>query len=65
MSFIFIAAATIHGDLRAQENKTCHCFYFVRSICHEVMGPDDIQMFFECWKASFSTFLFNPNQEAV
>ena len=27
-SFNFMAAATVHGDFGAWENKICHCFYF-------------------------------------
>ena len=48
--FIFlgskITAVTIHSDFRAQENKTCHCFHFPPSICHEVMGPDAMFLVF-------------------
>ena len=39
-SFSFITAVTIHSDFEATQNKTCHCFHFFLSICHEVMGPD-------------------------
>ena len=35
-----MAAVTVCSDFGAQENKICHCFYFVPSIYHEVMGPD-------------------------
>ena len=28
VSFNFMAAATIHSDFGAQENKVCHCFHF-------------------------------------
>ena len=50
-----MAAVTIHRDFGDQENKTCHCFHFSPSICHEVMGPD--ATIFVFWKLSFkSTF---------
>ena len=39
-----MAAVTVCGDFGAQENKVCPCFrfffFFVPSICHEVMGLD-------------------------
>ena len=38
-----MAGVTIHSDFGAQENEICHCFYFfLPSICHEVMGLDAI-----------------------
>jgi len=39
-SFSFMTAVTIHSDFEVPKNKTCHCFHFFPSICHEVMGPD-------------------------
>ena len=39
------------SDFRAQENKICHCFHFLPSICHEVMGPDAIIFIF--WMLNF------------
>ena len=36
-SFNFMAAITICSDFGTQGNKTCHCFHFPPSICHEVM----------------------------
>ena len=38
--FNFITAVTIRNDLRAQENKICHCFHFPPFICYEMMGLD-------------------------
>ena len=35
-----MAAFIICSDFGAQENKVCHCFHCVPSICHEVMGLD-------------------------
>ena len=38
-----MAAVTVCGDFGAQENEVCPCFrffFFVPSICHEVMGLD-------------------------
>ena len=32
--------STIGSDFGTQENKTCHCFHFSPSICHEVIGLD-------------------------
>ena len=32
--------STICSDFGTQENKTCHCFHFSPSICHEVIGLD-------------------------
>ena len=29
VSFNFVAAATVHSDFEAQENKICHCFHFL------------------------------------
>ena len=37
-----MAAATIHSDFGAQENKVCHCFQFFPSIWYEVMEPDAV-----------------------
>ena len=39
-SFSFMTAVTIHSDFEVPKNKTCLCFHFFPSICHEVMGPD-------------------------
>ena len=38
--FNFIAAVTICNDLRAQENKICHCLDFPPFICCEMVGLD-------------------------
>ena len=40
MSFNFVAIVTICSDFGAPQNKVCHCFHCVPSICHEVMGLD-------------------------
>ena len=36
-TFNFMAVVTVHSDVRAQENKICHCFHFPPYIWHEVM----------------------------
>ena len=55
-----MAAVTIHSDFGAQECKICHCFYFLPSIWHEVMGTD--AMILVLWmlslKPAFSLFSF-------
>ena len=35
-----MAAVTVHSDLGAQDEETCHDFHLFPSIWHEVMGPD-------------------------
>ena len=42
MSSDFMAAVTIHGDFRAQEEEVFHFFHLSPRICREVMGPDAI-----------------------
>ena len=49
--FNFMAAVTICSDFGAQENKICNCFCFFPSICHEMMGLEDIILVF--WMLSF------------
>ena len=39
-SFNFMAAVTTCSDFEAQENKICHCFWWLPIYCHEVMGQD-------------------------
>ena len=46
VSFNFMTAVTTHSDFGAQENEICHCFHFSPSICHEVMGLDDMILVF-------------------
>ena len=41
-----MVAVTICSDLGAQENKVCHYFHFPPSICHEVMGLEDMILVF-------------------
>ena len=36
-SFNFVAAVTVRSDLRAQENKACHCFHLSPSTCREYL----------------------------
>ena len=65
-----MAAVTVCGDFGAQENKVCPCFrfffFFVPSICHEVMGLDVMILAF--WMLSFkpafslSSFTFLKSQ---
>ena len=45
-SFNFLAAVTVHSDFGAQENKIRGCFHISQSICHEVMGPDAMILYF-------------------
>ena len=53
-----MAAVTIHSDFGTQENKICWCLCFSPSICHEVMGQDDMILVF--WMLSFkSAFLLS------
>ena len=48
-----MAAVTVHSDFWAQENKICHCYFFLLSIFHEVMGPDAMILVF--WMLSFKS----------
>ena len=64
--FNFLAAVTICSDSGAQQNKVCHCLHCFPIYCHEVMGPDVIILFFECWVLSqLFTLLFHFHQEAL
>ena len=62
-SFNFMAAVIIHSDFGAQENKICHCFYFLlfylpwndETRCHDLQ-------FFEYWVLSQ---VFHSHQEAL
>ena len=47
-SFNLVAAVTIHSDFGAQENKIWPCFHFFPSICHELIGPDTMNLVYEC-----------------
>ena len=38
----FMVAVTICSDFGAQEKKVCHYSIASPSICHEVMGLDDV-----------------------
>ena len=51
-SFNFVAAVTIHSDSGAQENKIWPCFCFFPSICHELIGPDTMNLVYECQVSS-------------
>ena len=42
---------SLSADFGTQENKICHCFYFLPIYCHEVMGPDAMILVF--WMLSF------------
>ena len=46
-----MTAVTICSDFGAQENKFCHCFHCLPSICCEVMGQDNIIFVF--WMFNF------------
>ena len=37
-----MAAINVCSDLGAQKSKIYHYFYFVPSICHEVIGTDAV-----------------------
>ena len=37
---------TISSDFRALEVEICHYIHFYPSICHEVMGSDDMILVF-------------------
>ena len=39
-----MAAVTVLSDFGAQEEEICHYFYFSLSICHEVMGLDEMTL---------------------
>ena len=54
----FMAAVTVCNDFGAQEDKTCHCFYFPPSICHEVMGSDAMILVFFSFKSACSLSSF-------
>ena len=41
----FMAAVTIHSDLRVQEEEICYCLH-IFPICHEVMGLDAMILVF-------------------
>ena len=45
-SFNFMAAVTICSDFGAPKINVCHCFRVSPSICHEVMGPDAMDLVF-------------------
>ena len=60
-----MTAVTITSNFGAQENKVCHCLHCFSSICHEVMGPDAISLFFECWVLSqFSSHSSLPSSRS-
>ena len=46
VSFNFMDTVTICSDFGAQENKICHCFTVSPSICHEMLGPDAMNLVF-------------------
>ena len=43
MSFKFMASVTIHSEFGDKEIKPVTVSIFLPSICHEVMGPDDLR----------------------
>ena len=55
-----MATVTVCNAFGAPQNKICQCFYFIPSICHEVMGPN--AMILVVWmlsfKPTFSLFSF-------
>ena len=53
-----MTAVTILSDFGAQENKTCHCFYFFPPVFHEGMGQWPIfYMHYLCFFIYFYLFL--------
>ena len=60
MSFNFMAAVTIPSDFGAHENKICHFFHFLPSICHEMMRSDAMILVFLMlsFKSTFSLSSF-------
>ena len=53
-SFNFMAVIVHSGYCNgAQENKTCHCFYFSPSIYHEVLELDAMSLVF--WMLNFKS----------
>ena len=48
----FMAAATIHRDFGAQENKVFHCFHIPRLFAMEWWGQMPWSSFDECWVLS-------------
>ena len=48
-----MAAVTICSDFGAQEYKVCHFSTVFPSICHVVIGPDDMILFLFFWMFSF------------
>ena len=47
VSFNFMAAATIHSDLKPKKIKSVTASTFSPFICHEVMGLDGMILVFE------------------
>ena len=45
-SFNFVAAFAIYSDFGAQENKVCNISIVTPSICHKMMGLDDLILVF-------------------
>ena len=45
-SFDFMAAVTIHSNLRAQENEICHCFHFYPIYLPWSSGSDAMTLVF-------------------
>ena len=63
-SFNFMDAITICSDFGDPQNKVSHCFHCFPSICHEVMEPDAMILFF--WMLSFKpTFSFSSRGSLV
>ena len=66
-SFNFMAAATVHMDFGAQENKICHCFYFFPfylpwsdgTRCH------DLRFLNVEFQGNVFTLLFHTHQKAL
>ena len=58
VSFNFMAAVTIHSDLKCKKIKSVTASTFSPFICHEVMGLDGMILVF--WRLSFSQLFHSP-----
>ena len=63
MYFNFMTAVTICSDFGAKKIKSVTVSSASPSICHEVMGPDDMILVFRML-TNFFTILFHFHQEA-
>ena len=57
-----MTAISICSDFEVHENKVCHCFHFLPSICHEGMAPDAMILVSFNVQGRFFTLLIHPYQ---